>query len=124
MISEPQKNRWLFVTTRSPWTTSSAASCMDMVMTAAIFDQKVTLVFCNDGVYQLLAGQNGKACGIKTLAHQIPALELYGVEHIYVEQSALEERGLQERDLIQPVTPLPYGQIQSLIAESLAVFVF
>ena len=95
-----------------------------MVMTAAIFDQKVKLVFCNDGVYQLLSGQNGAACGMKTLAQQLPAMDLYGVEHIYVEQSALQERGLQERDLIQAVTVLPYDQMQSLIAESTAVFVF
>jgi tRNA 2-thiouridine synthesizing protein C len=62
------KKAWLFLTTKSPWTSSNAAACLDMVMTAAIFDQKVQLAFCNDGVYQLLAGQNGAACGMKTFA--------------------------------------------------------
>ena len=124
MAPESQKKHWLFLTTKSSWTSSNAAACMDMVMTAAIFDQKVKLVFCNDGVYQLLAGQDGSACGMKTLAQQIPAMDLYGVEQIYVEQSALLQRGLQERDLIQAVALLPYGQMQSMIAESLAVFVF
>ena len=124
MAAEPQKNHWLFLTTKSPWTSSNAAACIDMVMTAAIFDQKVKVVFCNDGVYQLLAGQNGDACGMKTLALQVPAMDLYGVEHIYVEKSALQERGLQERDLIQTVTMLSYAQMQTLIAESMAVFVF
>jgi tRNA 2-thiouridine synthesizing protein C len=95
-----------------------------MVTTAAIFDQKVSLVFCNDGVYQLLNGQNGSACGMKTLAQQLPAMDLYGVEQIFVEQSALTERGLQERDLIQAVTLLSYDQMQTLIAESNAVLVF
>ena len=124
MAAEPQKNHWLFLTTKSPWTSSNAAACIDMVMTAAIFDQKVKVVFCNDGVYQLLAGQNGDACGMKTLALQVPAMDLYGVEHIYVEKSALQERGFQERDLIQTVTMLSYAQMQTLIAESMAVFVF
>ena len=124
MATEPRKKHWLFFTTRSPWTSSNAAACVDMVMTAAIFDQKVNLVFCNDGVYQLLNGQNGSAYGMKTLAQQLPAMELYGVEQIFVEQSALTERGLQERDLIQAVTLLSYAQMQTLIAESNAVLVF
>ena len=121
---ESSKKDWLFITTRSPWTSTNAAACLDMVMTAAIFDQKVSLIFCNDGVYQLLEGQDGGACGMKTLARQLPAMDLYGVENIYAAQSALQERGLQERDLIQAATMLSCDQMKSLIAESLAVFVF
>ncbi len=124
MTAESSDRRWLFLTTRAAWTSSDGASCLDMVMTAAIFDQKVSLAFCNDGVYQLLAGQNGDTLRSKTLARQIPALDLYGVNEIFVDQFSLQERGLQERDLIQAVTLVSYGQMQSMIATSLAVFVF
>jgi tRNA 2-thiouridine synthesizing protein C len=95
-----------------------------MVMTAAVFDQRVKLLFCNDGVYQLLADQDGTACGMKTLARQLPALDLYGIEQVYVAESALQERGLQERDLLQAVTVLSCDQMRILIAESNAVLVF
>ena len=124
MAPKSSKKSWLFLTTKSPWTSSNAAACLDMVMTAAIFDQKVKLVFCNDGVYQLLNSQDGSSCGMKTLAQQIPAMDLYGVDQIYVDQSSLLQRGLQERDLIQAVTLLPYAQMQSMIAESHVVLVF
>jgi tRNA 2-thiouridine synthesizing protein C len=124
MSADTPKSHLLFLTTKSPWTSSSAASCNDMVMTAAIFDQPVKLLFCNDGVYQLLAGQDGTACGMKTLANQLSALDLYGIEQIYVEASALQERGLQERDLLQAVTLLSCDQMRTLIAESHAVLVF
>jgi len=124
MPADTSKSHLLFLTTKSPWTSSNAASCNDMVMTAGIFDQPVKLLFCNDGVYQLLAGQDGTASGMKTLARQLTALDLYGIEQVYVEESALQERGLQERDLLQAVTVLSCDQMQSLIAESRAVLVF
>jgi tRNA 2-thiouridine synthesizing protein C len=124
MVVDTTKNHLLFLTTKSPWTSSSAASCTDMVMTAAIFDQSVRLLFCNDGVYQLLKDQDGTLCGMKTLAKQLTALDLYGIEQVYVEKSALQERGLQERDLLQAVTILSCDQIRTLIADSKAVLVF
>lgn len=124
MGPESLPQRWLFITTRGSWTSSDGAACLDMVMTAAIFDQKVALLFSNDGVYQLVRGQDGDKLGGKTLARQLPALDVYGVNEIYVDHLSLQERGLQERDLIQAVKLLPYGQMQDLIADSLAVFVF
>lgn len=122
--SDTSKGHFLFVTTRSPWTSSNAASCNDMMMTAAIFDQPVKLLFCSDGVYQLLADQDGTAIGMKTLSKQLTALNLYGIEHVYVEKAALHARGLQERDLLQAVTAISCVQMQALIAESKAVLVF
>jgi tRNA 2-thiouridine synthesizing protein C len=124
MVTEIPKNHLLFLTTKSPWTSSSATSCNDMAMTAAIFDQSVKLLFCGDGVYQLLKNQDGTACGMKTLAKQLSALDLYGIKQVYAEKSALQERGLQERDLLQAVTALSCDQMRSLIAESKAVLVF
>src|SRR5688572_30951323 len=118
MVTATPKGHLLFLTTRSPWTSASASSCNDMVMTAAIFDQSVKLLFCGDGVYQLLKNQDGTACGMKTLAKQLSALDLYGIKQVYSEKSALQERGLQERDLLQAVTALSCDQMRSLIAES------
>jgi tRNA 2-thiouridine synthesizing protein C len=118
------KRHLLFLTTKSPWTTSNASSCNDMVMTAAIFDQSVKLLFCNDGVYQLLKDQNGTSSGMKTLAKQLSALDLYGIEQVYVEKAAMQERGLQERDLLQAVMVLSCDQMRALIANSKAVLVF
>ncbi len=124
MVSEASKDHLLFLTTKSPWTSSSAASCSDMAMTAAIFDQSVKLLFCSDGVFQLLKNQDGTSCGMQTLAKQLSAMDLYGIKQVYADKSALQERGLQERDLLQAVTVLSCDQIQSLIAESKAVLVF
>lgn len=114
----------LFIATRSPWSGSSAAAGADVLMTAAVFDQPVRLVFCGDGVWQLLAGQDGDGLKMKTLSRIFPALELYDIRHIVVAESALHERQLDAADLVVEASPASDADIQGWIAASKAVFVF
>ena len=58
----------LFIASRSPWSSAAAAAGADLLMTAAVFEQSVGVVFCGDGVWQLQAGQDGSGLGLKTLA--------------------------------------------------------
>jgi tRNA 2-thiouridine synthesizing protein C len=114
---------FLFLSTRSPWT-SAAAACADAALTAAVFGRKVTLAFCGDGVWQLCAGQDGKALGLKTLARAFPAFELYEIERVVVVDSALHERGLSAFDLLMPVDLVTARDLRALLARSKTVLTF
>lgn len=118
------KKSWLFLSCKNAWTNSAAASCAEVAMTAAIFDQPVSLIFCGDGVTQLLKNQDGNGLNQKSLAQLFPALELYDVKHIYVEEAALQERELNLQDLLLPVTLVQAAAIRSMITESHTVFIF
>src|SRR5688572_5987345 len=90
----------LFIATRSPWTGSTAGAGADLLMTAAVFEQPVRVVFCGDGVWQLLANQDGDALKMKTLSRIFPAFELYDIRHLLVADAALRERFLTPADLV------------------------
>lgn len=114
----------VFITTRSPWSGAAAAASADVLMTAAVFEQPVTVLFCGDGVWQLLAGQDGDGLELKTLARIFPAFELYDIRQIKVAQSSMAERALQPADLVVDVELVTDEQVRALIADSKAVFVF
>lgn len=114
----------LFIATRSPWNGASAAAGADVLMTAAVFDQPVRVVFCGDGIWQLLAGQDGDGLKMKTLSRIFPAFELYDIRHIAVAASDLQERKLSSTDLVVDATPASDDDIRAWIANSKAVLVF
>lgn len=114
----------LFLSCKAPWASGAAGACADVMMTAAVFDQDVGLVFCGDGVYQLLANQDGSAIDHKTLANIFPALELYDIHRVYAEAAALRLRGLAREDLLIDVQEIGAEELQSLLAESRTVMVF
>lgn len=123
-MSSNVANEVLFIATRSPWSNSSAAAGADVLMTAAVFEQPVRVVFCGDGVWQLLAGQDGESLKIKTLSRIFPAFELYDIRHIAVAESALHERQLGAAELVVEAVPASDADIRGWIAASKAVFVF
>ncbi len=123
-MTQPARQEVLFIATRSPWSGSSAAAGADLLMTTAVFEQPVRVVFCGDGVWQLLADQNGDALKMKTLSRIFPAFELYDIRHVQVSDSALRERGLTKSDLVIEASAASDGEIRALIAGSKSVFVF
>lgn len=114
----------LFIATRSPWSSSAAAAGADMLMTMAVFDQPVRVIFCGDGVWQLLGNQEGDTLKMKTLSRIFPAFELYDIKHVLVADSAMRERGLAAADLVIPASTVSDADIRELIDASKAVFVF
>jgi tRNA 2-thiouridine synthesizing protein C len=93
-------------------------------MTAAVFEQPVRVLFCGDGVWQLLAGQDGDSLEVKTLSRIFPAFELYDIQKVKVAKSSLSERGLTAEDLVVDVEIVTDEHVRALIADSKAVFVF
>ncbi len=113
----------LFICRQSGWT-SSAAACLETALTAGVFEQHPALVLLGDAVTQLLPDQSGETIGMKTLAHQLPALELYGIQTVYVDAAALTMRGLGDAELTIPVQRLQPGQLADLVAAARTTLVF
>ena len=59
--------------------------------------------FLGDGVYQLVKGQDTKGLEVKNFAPAFRALEDYDVTKLYVDEAALQARGLSAGDLMVPV---------------------
>ncbi len=93
--------KFLYVNRKAPYGTIYALESLEVVLIGAAFDQDVSLAFLDDGVFQLTKGQNTDGIGIKNFSPTFRALGDYEVTKLYVEQEALDERGLTLGDLQQ-----------------------
>jgi tRNA 2-thiouridine synthesizing protein C len=92
--------KFMYLNRRAPYGTIYAWESLEVVLIGAAFDQDVCLAFVDDGVYQIKKGQNTAEIGMKNFSATYAALGDYGVTKLYVEQEALEERGLTLDDLM------------------------
>jgi len=114
----------MFVNRKAPYGTIYALESLEVVLIAATFDQDVSLVFLDDGVYELIKGQNTKGIGIKNFSPTYRALDGYDVEKLYVERESLIKRGLSEDQLLVDVEVLSSAQMGELMQQQDVVLSF
>jgi tRNA 2-thiouridine synthesizing protein C len=108
--------KFMFVNRKAPYGTIYALEGLEVVLISAAFDQDVSLAFVDDGVYQLVKGQQTKAIETKNFSPAYRALEGYDIEKLYVEREALERRGLAEEDLLVDVQVMSSAELAELMA--------
>jgi tRNA 2-thiouridine synthesizing protein C len=123
-MSEGAVKKFMFVNRKAPYGTIYALESLEVVLISAAFDQDVSLVFLDDGVYQLKKGQQTKGIETKNFSPTYRALEDYDVEKLYVGKESLEARGLTAEDLLVPVTVLDRAAMGALMDEQDVVLSF
>ena len=114
--------RFMYVNRRPPHGTIYALESLEVVLISAAFEQDVSLVFVDDGVYQLKKDQDTTGIGTKNFSKTYRALDDYDVERIYVEKESLDARGLTADDLIIPTEVLSTVELREIMAEQDVVF--
>lgn len=120
--SSPAKSSITFISRSAPYGNNRGKLCLDMALASAVFEQDVNYVFLDDGVYQLLKGQDAAAIQSKTLGNALEALALYGIESVYADQQSLQERGIDAADLLAGMQLIGSDAIAKLIDSSDTVF--
>lgn len=95
----PSRKSLLLVLRSSPYGNGLARAAVDLALAAAAFEQDVSLLFMDDGIWQLLPGQESEHAPGKNIARLLDSLPLYDVETFYVEAASLESRCLQPQQL-------------------------
>lgn len=96
--------KFMYLNRKSSYGTVYALESLEVVLIAAAFEQDVSLAFIDDGVYQIIEGQNTDNIGMKNFSKTYKALGDYEINKLYVSKESLDERGLTEADLM----PLVY----------------
>jgi tRNA 2-thiouridine synthesizing protein C len=122
--SGPKVKKFMFVNRKAPYGTIYALESLEVVLITATFDQDVSLVFIDDGVYELAKAQQTKGIGIKNFSPSYRALEGYDIEKLYVDQDSLTQRGLSESDLLVPVEVLDAQKMGELMAQQDVILSF
>ena len=76
-------------------------------------DQTTTVVFFDDGVFQLIS--NLDTINVKDTKMKWSALATYGVEQVYVLQASLEERTIDLRHLPDWVKPIDKPDLKRML---------
>ena len=104
----------LIISRQSPWSGPGAREALDIVLAGGAFDLPIGLLFLDDGVLQLAAGQNAKALQQKDLSANLQALPMFGVEELFYCADSASARGLGKLSLDE-AAPLAAEQITALI---------
>ena len=107
--------RFCYVNRKAPYGTVYAHEMLETVLIAAAFEQDVSVIFVDDGVFQLKKNQDTTEIGMKNFSPTFRALEGYDVEKIYVEKESLAARGLTEDDLVIDVEVMDSTQLGELM---------
>ena len=109
--------KFMYVNRRAPYGTIFALECLEVVLISAAFEQDVSLIFLDDGVFQLKKNQDTAGIGMKNFSNTYRALDDYEVEKVYVEKESLEARGLTSDDLIIPVEVISSEEMREIVAQ-------
>jgi len=120
--TNPTKSCITFISRSAPYGSNRANLCLDMALACAVFEQDVNYVFLDDGIYQLLKGQDGAAIQNKTLGSALETLALYSIEKVYVDQQSLKERDIDAAELLPSIKLIENDALSRLIKNADLVF--
>ncbi len=84
------------INSKAPFSSTYGKDALDIALIFGSFEQKVSLFFQGDGVYQLINNQDGTLLSIKDYLKTFSAFEFYDIEDIYVCQQSLSNTQLIE----------------------------
>ncbi|MBF0134850.1 MAG: DsrE family protein [Magnetococcus sp. DMHC-1] len=108
---------------------------LEVKLIMAAYDADISVVFMDDGVYAMKAGQDTTELGIKGFEKTYGVLVDYEISKVFVDRQSMEERGMTEEDLLvigedeeteEPVRPkmLDTAEIATMMAEQHNILCF
>lgn len=118
------KKSILLVCRKAPYGNSLAKEALDIALAAAAFEQQLQVIFTGDGILQLLNQQNTQKIGTKNISKHLAAFPLYDLNEVYVDQQALQQRGLASSDILDNVLLSSKQELKQLMARADVIFNF
>ena len=114
-MSAPNSKHIAIVLSRPPYGEAFSRAGIELALAAAVYDQRISLIFLGDGVWQLLDNQQPEALAAKHHSKPLNSLALYGIETLLVDQQALSERQITREEMPETAEILDREQIAELI---------
>jgi tRNA 2-thiouridine synthesizing protein C len=114
----------LLIFRQSPYGTALAREGLEVALAMSAMGIKTSVLFINDGVWQLTEHQNSRKIQRKNHFAMASALPIYGVKELFVDKQSQIERSLDLTTLNLPITLLEKHQVQHLLASNRAILGF
>lgn len=117
-MNQTPSKKLLFISRHAPYGSSLAKDALDAVLASSAYDQQLSLLFMDDGVFQLLKNQASADISQKSFASILPVLPLYEINSIYVHYESLKKRQITINELVlDSVQIIDSTAICSLLAQ-------
>ena len=114
----------LVILKTSPYGTSLSKLALDLAMTFATFDQKVSILIVGDGCFQLHPNQNTEHSYYRNHLKTLKSLSLYDIENIYIESISLKTSGLDSGSIDEKFKIISNDFAKKLISDADHIFGF
>lgn len=100
----------------APHGTAQGRESLDLTLALSAFNESLSVFFIGDAVYQLVEGHNSSGILQKNFQPLFKMLDLYDVENIYVCEQSLQQRCIQQDNLLINVSVLDVAQLKNKLA--------
>lgn len=114
----------LVILRHGPYGTSWLREGLDAALVAAAFGRRVTLLFMGEGVTALVPAQTSGPLGQKGTSPTIEMLEMYDIDILLVEATALARFGLRAEGLMLPARAVEAEELSELASTHSLVLTF
>ena len=111
------KKKLLFVLRKAPYGNSLAKEALDAVLATSVYEQDLSVIFMDDGIFQLLSTQNTDGIEEKNISRLLAAFPLYDINQLFVCAASLQARGIKKEHIAEGVKPLETHAIKQLFTE-------
>mgnify|MGYP001572156791 CR=1 FL=1 len=110
-----ERKKILLICRQAPYGSTLARAALDVALAGAAFEQDLSLLFMDDGVWQLLPQQRAGAIGHKSIEATLQSLPLYDLDTFHVEGESLQQRSLETGQLSGNVVVLTQEELPAFI---------
>lgn len=103
----------LFIFRSSPYENTIAKEGLDAVLAASVFEQKISVLFLNDGVFQLKKEQQPR--DLKNQGKMLNSLPLYDVNALFAHDKALHDRNIELTECCININPISGSSVTELM---------
>ncbi len=124
MGEEENVEKLMIVFRKAPYGTIYSFEGLENVLIMGAYDQDISVLFIDDGVYAIKDGMDTDAIGIKNFSPTFRAIEAYDIEKLYIDKESLESRGLTVDDLVIEPKVIDASEVEALMEEQKNFFMF
>lgn len=106
----------VYIFRSAPYGSPVAQEGLEALLAAAVFEQQLSVIFIDEGVFQLIKRQN--PLQQKNQAKMLQALSMYDVDQCYVHAPSAALRGLKADDFCISAEALNDAETRRLIASA------
>ncbi|MCH2190974.1 MAG: sulfurtransferase complex subunit TusC [Gammaproteobacteria bacterium] len=118
------KKKLLYVFDSGPYSSSSGSETLEAVLVGTNFEQDISLLFINNGLFQIKQNQDTDASLMRPFYKTFNALEDFEISKVYACDLSMSARGIATEDLMIPVAVISSSQVCELLADQDRVFTF